>query len=90
MNTVAFYYAIFGILLLKKAKMLTIFLEIWSDWMDLIQNATQLIPTDNILAFFQVGYSRKMANVWTKVAEEAAGSSNRSSEASSSGFSTPS
>lgn len=38
----------------------------------------------------QVGYSRKMANVWTKVAEEAAGSSNRSSEASSSGFSTPS
>lgn len=37
----------------------------------------------------QVGYSKKMANVWTKVAEEAAGSSNRSSEASSSGFSTP-
>jgi len=42
------------------------------------------------LVLAQVGYSKKMANVWTKVAEEAAGSSNRTSEASSSGFSTPS
>jgi hypothetical protein len=36
----------------------------------------------------QVGYSKKIANVWTKAAEEA-NSSNRSLEASSSGFSTP-
>lgn len=50
----------------------------------------RLISNDGILALVQVGYSKKMANVWSKVAEEAAGSSNRSSEASSSGFSTPS
>ncbi|KAG0584397.1 hypothetical protein M758_3G207200 [Ceratodon purpureus] len=47
------------------------------DFMNMLQG---LIQT-------QVGYSKKMANVWTKVAEEAAGSSNRTSEASSSGFS---
>ncbi|KAG0595658.1 hypothetical protein M758_UG185700 [Ceratodon purpureus] len=34
----------------------------------------------------QVGYSKKMANVWTKVAEEAVGSSNRTSEARQTGL----
>jgi hypothetical protein len=42
-----------------------------------------------LLVLGQVGYSKKIANVWTKAAEEANSSSNRSSEASSSGFSTP-